>query len=112
MITRADKRNSIVILPIQEYETKIRNFLNENNFQTFTANSTKTFQNQIRKTITHSKTLIPHDSKWKYINLNPSAPTIKGLIKIRKPDQSIRSIVKWRNAPAYKLSILRVFTQK
>lgn len=46
------------------------------------------------------------DSKWKFINLNPSAPTINGLIKPHKPYQSIRSIVKWRNAPAYKLSKL------
>jgi hypothetical protein len=59
MITRAHKRNSVVILPIQEYETKIQNFLNENNFQTSTADSTKTFQNQITKTISHNKTLIP-----------------------------------------------------
>jgi len=56
MITRADKRNSIAILPIQEYETKIQNFLNENNFQTSIADSTKTFQNQITKTINNSKT--------------------------------------------------------
>ena len=57
-------------------------------------------------TINHSKTLIPQDSKWKYINLNPSALTIKGLIKIHKPNQPIRPIVNWRNAPAYKLSKL------
>jgi len=110
MITRADKRNSIVILPIQEYETKIQNFLNENNFQTSIAESRKTFQNRITKTVNHSKTLIPQDSKWKYLNLNPSAPTIKGLIKIYKPDQSIHPIVNWRNAPAYKLC--KLLTQK
>jgi hypothetical protein len=50
MITTANKGNSIVILPIQEYETTIQNFLNKNNFRTSTAVPTKTFQNQIRKT--------------------------------------------------------------
>jgi hypothetical protein len=29
MITKVDKGNSVVILPIQQYETKIQNFLNK-----------------------------------------------------------------------------------
>lgn len=41
---KADKGNSIVILPSQQYETKIKNFLNKNTFQTSTADPTKTFQ--------------------------------------------------------------------
>jgi hypothetical protein len=44
------------------------------------------------------------------MNLNPSAPTIKGLIKIHEPDQPIRPVVNWRGAPAYKLA--KLFTQK
>jgi len=110
MITTVDKGNSIVILNIQQYETKIQNFLDKNNFQTSTSNPTKTFQNQVRKIINHSTTHIPQKSKWKFINLNPSAPTIKGLIKLHKLDQPIRPNVNWRNAPAYKLS--KLFTQK
>jgi hypothetical protein len=82
----------------------------ENNFHTTTTDPTKTFQTQIRKTIKESKNLIPQYKKWRYINLNPIAPSIKGLIKIHKPDQPIWPIVNWRSAPAYKLS--RLFTQK
>jgi len=37
--------------------------------------------------------LIPQECKWKYINMNPYAPSIKGLIKIHKPDQPIQPIV-------------------
>jgi len=51
MLSVGGKGNSIVILPIQQYETKIQNFLHENNFQTSTIDPTKTFQTQIRKTI-------------------------------------------------------------
>jgi hypothetical protein len=40
----------------------------------------------------------------------PFNPSIKGLIKIHKPDQPIRPEVNWRNAPAYKLS--KLFTKK
>ena len=42
--------------------------------------------------------------------MNPSAPYIKGLIKIHKPDQPIRPVANWRNASAYELS--NVFTEK
>ena len=95
------KGNSIVILPIQ-YKQKIQNLIN-NSFQTTNTNPTKTFQGQIRKTI-NSTTLIGPDSRWKYKNLNPTKPTIRGLIKLHKTDQPIQPIVNWRNAPAYKLA--------
>jgi hypothetical protein len=77
MITRADKGNSIVILPTTQYDSKIQDFLNENNFQKTNTDPTKTFQTQIRKVIRNSKTLIPKENRWKYINLNPSAPQSK-----------------------------------
>jgi hypothetical protein len=71
---------------------------------------TNTFQTEIKNTIKQSRTLIPSDSKWKYINLNPSAPSIKGLIKLHKQGQPIRPVVNWHNAPTYQLS--KLFTQK
>jgi len=110
MITRADKGSSIVILPIQQYSSKIHNFLQTNNFQSATTDPTKTFQTQIRKTINDSKVLILQENRRKYINLNPSVPSIKSLIKINKPDQPIRPIVNWHSAPAYKLA--KLFTQE
>jgi len=42
--------------------------------------------------------------------MNPSAPSLKGLIKLHKPEQPIRPVVNWQKAPAYKLA--RIFTQK
>jgi len=106
MITRADKGNSIVILPTCQYETKIQNFILNNNFHTATTDPTNTFQTQVRQTVNESSTLIPRDSRWKYINMNPSAPSIKGLIKLHKPDQPIRPVVNWKNAPAYRLQTI------
>ena len=57
--------------------------------------------------INNSKTLIPPDTKWKYINMNPTAPTIKGLIKLHKPKQLIWPVVNWRGAPAYSSQLAR-----
>jgi len=106
MITTADKGNSAVIFPTQQYNSEIKDFIDKNKFQTSTKNPTKPFQNQIRTIVNHYTTLILRESKWKYVNLNPSAPTIKGLIKLCKLDQPIRPIVNWWNVPAYKLSQL------
>jgi hypothetical protein len=84
-ITRADKCNTLVILPIQQHDSKMHNFIQANNFQITPTDPTKSYQTSVRITINISKTLTPHDTKWKYINMNPSAPTIKGLIKLHKP---------------------------
>jgi hypothetical protein len=60
--------------------------------------------------INNSKTLIPSETKWKYINLNPTALSMKGLIKLHKPEHPIRPVVNWRGVPAYTLA--QLFTQK
>jgi hypothetical protein len=69
LITCTDRGNTIVILPTHQYETKIQNFLLDNNFHTDTTDPTRAFQTQIRNTIKESMTLIPKDSRWKYINM-------------------------------------------
>jgi hypothetical protein len=56
----------------------------KHNFLRTNTNLTRKFQAQVRKTIRNSKTLIPKENRWRHINLNPSAPTIKGLIKIHQ----------------------------
>jgi hypothetical protein len=53
-------------------------------------------------------TLIPPDYRWKVVNLNPTPPTIGGLVKIHKQEHPIRPIVNWTNAPAYKLAPLLI----
>jgi hypothetical protein len=42
--------------------------------------------------------------------MKPSALSLKGLIKIHKPDQSIRPAVHLKNAPTYQIS--KLFTSK
>jgi hypothetical protein len=51
--------------------------------------------------------IIQKDERWKYINLNPIPPMIRGRIKIHKEYSPIRLIVNWKNAPAYKLAKMR-----
>jgi hypothetical protein len=110
MIAGADKGNSIVIVHTEQYESKIQDFLHSHNFSSNTTDPTDAFQTKVKNTIKLSRALIPKDDRWKYSNLNPLDPTLKGLIKLHKPGQSIRPVVNWRGTPAYKLS--KLFTQK
>ena len=110
IITRADKGNTLVIISTKQYESTITDFIEAHDFHTTTKDPTNSFQAQIRKTINNSKTLIPSETKWKHVNMNPSASSLKGLIKLHKPEQPIRPVVNWQKAPAYKLA--RLFTQK
>jgi hypothetical protein len=54
-------------------------------------------QQEVRNTINNCQQL-------KYVNSNPTAPTIRGLIKVHKEGAPIRLIVNWKNAPAYNLA--------
>ena len=50
------------------------------------------------------------ENKWRYTNLNPDTPSLRGLVKVHKKDTPIRPIVNYRNAPSYKLA--KMFTEK
>ena len=63
-------------------------------------------EKEIRKVINSCTVTIHKDEKWKYINLNPSTPSMKGLTKIHKTNWPIRTIINWQNAPAYKIAKL------
>ena len=106
MISKSDKGNSIVIIYLNDCTHKLQEFIDTNNFHVTKSDPTNRFQTKIGDTLKRSKTLIQQPQEWRYINLNPSAPTIRGLIKVHKPNHPIRPIVNWRNAPAYKLAKL------
>ena len=61
------------------------------------------FQKELRFTLNECKCIIGTNNKWKYINLNPSTPVVRGLVKIHKEDTPIRPIINFRNAPTYNL---------
>jgi hypothetical protein len=67
-------------------------------------NITNKQQQNIRNCINNSKNRIKPINKWKYINMNPSAPQIHGTIRLHKPEKSIRPIVNWTDGPGYKLA--------
>ena len=104
MITKADKGNSIIIIYTDDYNKKVNAFIANNSFQKTSNDITRKLQRDIRNTINDCQNIIPKEERWKVINLNPTSPSIRGLIKIHKTEAPIRPVVNWKNAPAYKLA--------
>ena len=103
-ITKADKGNTVVIIYQKDYCRKIKDFIENNNLVTANNDPTKTFQKKVRNAMNECQIVVDKEERWKYINMNPAAPTIRGMIKIHKADAPIRTVINWRNAPAYKLA--------
>jgi len=59
MITKADKVNAIVILYINDYNTKVNVFLSNNNFHKTASDITKKLQRDIKSTIHEYQNIIP-----------------------------------------------------
>ena len=72
------------------------NFIHNNKFTNIAGDLTKNFQKSPRKNINECPHIIRQGEKWKYVNLNPSPPIIRGLIKIHKRDSPIQPIVNWK----------------
>ena len=54
----------------------MQNFIQTNKFQHIDRDLTTKFQKDIRTTIQDSPQTIPREHKWKFVNLNPSPPSI------------------------------------
>jgi len=104
IVLKADKRNTVVICYTNDYYTKAQEFILINQFSTKDKDPTNIFRKEIRSVVNNCTNVIHKEEKWKYINLNPSAPSMKGLPKIHKINSPVRPIVNWQNAPAYKLA--------
>ena len=76
--------NSTVVLYLDDYNRKVNEFISSNNFTTVNADITKTLQKELRNTINECQNMIQNSEKWELVNLNPTAPTMRGLIEVHK----------------------------
>jgi hypothetical protein len=77
----------------------VEEFISNNNFTIIEADITKILQKTIRSTVNDCQRIIHKDERWKYVNLNPTVLTMRGLIKLHKENTPIRPVINWRNAP-------------
>jgi len=57
---------------------KVIDFIFNNNFTIAKSNLTKKFQRELISKINECQLIIHKDDNWKYINLNPTVPIIRG----------------------------------
>lgn len=84
------------------WKTKTMKSIISNNDLTIAKNDITRNSRDLRNYINECQQIIHKDDRWRCINLNSTALTIRGLIKIHKEDCPIWPIVNRKNAPAYK----------
>jgi hypothetical protein len=104
IITKADKGNTLVILYKDDYNKKIKEFIEKNNFTKLPHDIMNKLQQNIQNKINKCDKIINTNNKWKYINMNLTAPQIHGTLKLHKQNKPIRPIVNWKESPGYKIA--------
>ena len=101
-IAKADKGESLVILPRADYVNKIQAFLEASGAVVTKYNFTE-YNAKTRSKIKNSKYVITekHDS---LLQMNASLPKLYGQIKTHKPQNPIRPVVAYFTHPSYKLA--------
>lgn len=102
IVARADKGNSIIVMFRNDYMKRIDNFTSSNQFDVVNTDSTNSYQKLIRSNLNSCKLIIHNEIKSKLINLNPGSPYVRGMTKVLKPENLIRRVMNWTNAPAHK----------
>lgn len=102
ILTKADKGNTITILPKSTYIEKILSFIYENNIVPLKKDPTSKFQKSL-KTLLKSISLFNEFTASNLILKNPSPPILYALPKLHKPSIPVRPIVSYTNAPSVKL---------
>jgi len=99
-----------VILYMDDYNRKVDDFISNNSFTLTTRDITNKLQRNVKTAIEACREVIPKEDRWRYKNLNPTIPTIRGLVKVHKDDYPIRPVINWKNAPACKIA--KMLTKK
>lgn len=102
-VTKADKSNAIIILPKTDYVEKVLKSIDSNMIEVESDPLIK-HQKIIKKFLKDSVS-INDKEKSKLTKMNPSTPTLYGLIKTHKKDAPIRPVVSHCNSPSRNLAI-------
>jgi len=102
IITKSDKSNTTVIMNLEEYDRKVKDFLSNDKYKTLNQDPTQKYSKITNDLINKSK-ILKADNQHNIKMTNPKAPILRGQPKTHKEDIPIRPIVNFRRAPTYKL---------
>lgn len=108
IVTLGDKGAGTVILDRITYNKKASDFFMDNNIVEIKNNPTITFSNIIRKYLRENSTYLAkfNINSFNSNEMNPLIPTLKCLIKLHKPEKTIRPIISNQNTPTNRVSKL------
>lgn len=104
LLCKADKGNTAVLMYIDDYNTKVNDFIQGNGVIELKKDPTNNYQKTIRKLINNSKVLFSEEEIKRLRVMNPNAPMLRGLPKVHKEGTPIRPLVDYTSAPTYKLA--------
>jgi hypothetical protein len=104
IVTKAVKGNNLVIIHKEDYNSKVEEFITNNNYTKLSYDITNKLQRSIKNRLNNCNNIINKNNKWKYSNMNPKAPQIYGTVKLHTEHKPVRPVVNWRNSPGYKLA--------
>jgi hypothetical protein len=83
-VTKADKGNTLFIIHKEDYNSKVEEFITNNNYTQLSYDITNKLQRSIKNRLNKCNNIINKNNKWKYSNMNPKVPHIYGTINYTK----------------------------
>jgi len=103
-MAKANKGKTVVIIDKNTLKEKIDTFIQGNHIAHLNKEPTDFYQKQIQLAIKKCDILIDKCINKYLINIKPTASKLNALIKIRKENEPIRSVVNNTQAPSYKIA--------
>lgn len=100
IITKADKGNTLVLLPQQEYINKIHEFIDSNNIETLADDPTKRYVRILNETINKCTNLLGERTRRYIKPIQAQAPQLTGLPKLHKQNIPLRPLINYTTAPS------------
>lgn len=104
VVTKADKGNTLVIAERQEYDNKIKDFLNSGPFDILQMDPTKKYNDLVRNTLKSANSILTTADSYLLREMNPKTPRLYGYYKLHKSGKPIRPVVSYTEAPTYRLA--------
>jgi len=99
---KADKSKAIVIIDKDQLQTKVNEFIRNNNILSLNKDPMEKYQKLIQQAIKKANSIIDKNVHKYLMNIKPTAPKLTVQLKTHKVNQPIRPVINNTPAPAYR----------
>lgn len=105
IISKADKGQTLIIIPKTDYNNKVLDFIKANNITEIDSDPTNKFNTKLKYTLNNNCKNLFNKSETRALKMmDPNAPSFTGLPKLHKDNIPVRPLVNFTSAPSYRLS--------